>query len=379
MSTKPRIAIFLPSLNGGGAERAMVLFACTIQELGVDVEIVCAEKKGVLLPLIESRMSIVDLAAPRMLRAVFRLRAYLKKSKPDVLYATIVHANLAAVMASGGLRKQIKVILRESNAPISEKKRTVTRRISHRLVPRFYPRADAVIAVSTKVRDELLQVAPKLKTKLKVLETPVIPGDFVTQAAEDPMHAWFKEGEPPVILGVGRLHSQKNFPLLINAFAEVRKKLDCRLMILGQGLLKKELQALVDSLGITDHVCFAGFCLNPFSYMSRARVFVLSSNYEGMPNVLIQAMALATPVVATDCPGGNAECLENGALGELVPVGDVAKMAQAIEKSLEIRQRSDVAIKITQRFGAEAASRAYLELAGVVIPNRADDLKTGNQ
>lgn len=357
----------------------MVLFACTVQELGIDVEIVCAEKKGVLLPLIESRMTIVDLGAPRMLRAVFRLRAYLKKSKPQALYATIVHANLAAMMASGGMRKTLKVILRESNAPISEKKRTVTRRISHRLVPRFYPRADAVIAVSSKVRDELLQVAPKLKEILKVLETPVVPGDFVTQAAEDPKHPWFNEGEPPVILGVGRLHAQKNFPLLINAFAEVRKKVRCRLMILGQGPLKKDLQALVDSLGINQDVCFAGFCLNPFSYMSRARVFVLSSNYEGMPNVLIQAMALATPVVATDCPGGNAECLEGGALGELVPLGDVGKMAEAIEKSLEIRQRSDVAIKITQRFGAEAASRAYLELAGIVIPRPLEDRQTGNQ
>ena len=278
MSRKARIAVFLPSLNGGGAERAMVLFAQTIHQLGYDVELVCAEKTGVLVPLVDVRFPIVDLKAPRMVRAIRGLRGYLKDRKPDVIYSTIVHANLALLIASIGLKKQTRIVVRESNAPISEAKRTVSRRLSHFLVPYFYPSAHAVIAVSARVRDELVKLCGKLSRTTAVLETPVIPANFVTQAAEEPNHPWFKPGEPPVVLGVGRLHPQKNFPLLIRAFAEARKQKECRLIILGQGGLLDDLQKLAGELGVSEYISFPGFSLNPFSFMSRARVFVLSSD-----------------------------------------------------------------------------------------------------
>lgn len=343
----------------------MILFAQTIQQLGYEVEVVCAEKKGPLLSLINSRFPVVDLSAPRMARAIFGLRRYLKNHKPDVVYSTIVHSNLALLIASIGLKKKIKIIIRESNTPISERKKTLSRVISHFLASYLYRFAHVIIAVSSSVCDQLLQLNPALKRNVQVLDTPVIPANFITQAAEEPGHPWFAVGEPPVVLGVGRLHPQKNFPLLIRAFAEARKLKVCRLMILGQGPLLDELQSLARELSVAEDVCFAGFSLNPFSYMSRARVFVLSSDFEGMPNVLIQAMALGTPVISTDCPGGSADCLKNGEYGTLVPVNDPIRLATAITQALDSPRRDDVAEFTRRRFGAVQASRKYLAAAGV--------------
>ncbi len=367
METAPRIAIFLPSLNGGGAERAMILFAQTIQQMGCSVEIICAEKKGHLTALVDSRFPVVDLGAPRMARAIISLRRYLLEKKPDVVYSTIVHSNLALLIASIGLKKKVKIVIRESNTPLSEQKRTLSRYISHVLAGHLYRYAHVIIAVSSTVSEQLLQINPALRKNLKVLDTPVVPINFVAQAAEEPGHPWFAPGQPPVILGVGRLHPQKNFALLIRAFSEVRKTKECRLMILGQGALLEELKALAGELGVAEDVSFAGFTLNPFSYMGRARVFVLSSNCEGMPNVLIQAMALGTPVISTDCPGGSADCLKNGEYGALVPVNDTARLAQAIRDALDAPRRDDVAEFTRRRFGAESASRKYLAAAGVVF------------
>lgn len=378
MNRKPRIAVFLPSLQGGGAERALVLFARTAQELGCEVELVCADKNGVLLPLIDSRLPVVDLKAPRMMRAVKGLRRYLRERRPDAVYASIVHANLAVVLAARGMGKDIKVILRESNAPLSEKKRTWSRKLSHLLAPFLYRRAHRIIAVSAMVRDELVQMSSALAKKIEVLQTPVVPANFIAQAAEEPGHLWFSPGEPPVVLGVGRLHPQKNFALLIRAFANVRAQRVCRLIILGRGALQKELQALAESLGVAEDVSFAGFSLNPFAYMSRARLFVLSSDYEGMPNVLLQAMALGTPVISTDCPGGSAECLDGGRLGTLVPTGDVEKMSEAIAQGLDAMRREDAAEIITRQYGAEPATRAYLECAGIALPVKESPVRAQN-
>ncbi len=364
MSDPVDVVIFISSLGGGGAERAMILFARTIQELGVSVEIVCAQKTGPLQSLVDGTTPVIDLGAPRMLSAVRKLRRYLQHRKPKAIYSTVVHANLATVLATRGL-KNIKVVLRESNAPISEQKITLSRRLGHRLAPRLYAMADSVIAVSERVRQELIQHMPRVASRIVALDTPVIPTDFISQAAGDPLHPWFALGEPPVILGVGRLHPQKNFNLLIDAFAEVRARRPARLLILGEGPEREKLQRKISECGLGDDVQLFGFHLNPFSFMSRARVFVLSSIYEGMPNVLIQAMALGVPVVSTDCPGGSSECLEGGVLGELVPLNDPTAMSAAILRSLDKGSQSEVAERVTARFGAEAASRKYLSLAGI--------------
>ena len=174
-------------------------------------------------------------------------------------------------------------------------------------------------------------------------------------------HPWFAPGAPPVILGAGRLTEQKDFPTLIRAFALVRKKHPARLMILGEGEERSKLETLVQELGLEKEVSLPGFVDNPYKYMKRAAVFVLSSRWEGFPNVLVEAMALGTPVVSTDCPNGPAEILENGKWGELVPVGETQSLASAVLRTLD---RVDVvrvkgAAERADQFRVESIIREY--------------------
>ena len=177
-------------------------------------------------------------------------------------------------------------------------------------------------------------------------------------------HPWFLPGEPPVILGVGRLTQAKDFPTLIRAFALVRKKHPARLMILGEGEERSKLETLVQELGLEKEVSLPGFVDNPYKYMKRAAVFVLSSKWEGFGNVLVEAMALGTPVVSTNCPSGPAEILENGRWGRLVPVGDVYALAEAIIETLDEEHHPDVANR-AKDFAVELAVEKYINVLGV--------------
>jgi glycosyltransferase involved in cell wall biosynthesis len=181
--------------------------------------------------------------------------------------------------------------------------------------------------------------------------------------AEAPMKdPWLAGGEPPVILGVGRLATQKDFSTLLHAFARVRSQRPARLLILGEGDKRFELEALAQNLGLARDVRLPGYADNPFAYMRRCSVFVLSSAYEGLPTVLIEAMACGAPVVSTDCPSGPAEILEGGRYGCLVPIGDPDAMASAI---LTILQDAPDTTRTRQRaemFSIEASVDQYLNL-----------------
>jgi glycosyltransferase involved in cell wall biosynthesis len=170
-----------------------------------------------------------------------------------------------------------------------------------------------------------------------------------------------RAGEPPVILGVGRLTVQKDFPTLIRAFARVRQKRNARLLILGEGELRSELNALVAELGLQADVALPGFVENPFVFMRHASLFVLSSAWEGFGNVLVEAMACGMPVVSTDCPSGPAEILQNGKWGRLVPVGDVQALSEALLATLEESTHPDVAARAAE-CSVDRAVEGYLRV-----------------
>ncbi len=173
-----------------------------------------------------------------------------------------------------------------------------------------------------------------IRQKVQVIHNPVVTPELLQRAEEPLEHPWFQPKEPPVLLGVGRLTRQKNFPNLIRAFAEVRKRRPVRLLILGEGEERASLEDLVRSFGLEGEVGLPGFVQNPYPYMKRAAAFVLSSDWEGLPTVLIEALALGTPVVATDCPSGPREILQGGRWGRLVPVNNPTALAQALEATL---------------------------------------------
>lgn len=359
------IAIFMPSLHGGGAERAMVTFAREISGRGLRVDLVVANGIGALKPIIPEAVRLVDLKAPRMLSAVPGLVRYLRREKPQAIFSTITHANITAALASRIARAEARVVLRQSNAPLAEPHDSFGRWVAHRLIPRVYGLSDAIIAVSQGVADQLARMDKALERKVTVVPTPVISPEMIRQGHEDAGHAWLAPGEPPVVLAAGRLMRHKGFESLFEAFALLRRIRPARLIVIGEGAYRSELERKLRALGLERQVDLPGFKRNPFAFMSRARCFVLSSEYEGLPNVLIQAMSFGTPVVSTDCPTGPAEILDHGRLGKLVPVGDVHAMAEAICESLDLPRQCEAQASVQSRFGVPEASSAYLALAGM--------------
>lgn len=226
----------------------------------------------------------------------------------------------------------------------------------------FYPWADKIVAVSDGVAADLARFARLPRSLITTIYNPFDIGGMRIKAEEEPELPWVLPEALPVLLGVGRLTEQKDFTSLIQAFALVRQQRQVRLLILGEGELRNALAAQAKSLGLTpEDFAMPGFVSNPFSYLRRAEVFVLSSRWEGLPGVLIQAMACGAPVVATDCPSGPAEILEDGKWGRLVPVGDVSALANAIAVTLDEEQHPEVAQRAAD-FSVDRAVDAYLRV-----------------
>jgi glycosyltransferase involved in cell wall biosynthesis len=226
----------------------------------------------------------------------------------------------------------------------------------------FYSWADAIAPVSEGVAEDLTHLARRPLKQMQVIYNPVVTPQLFEKANEPVEHEWFATNAPPVILGVGRLSVQKDFPTLIRAFALVRKHIPARLMILGEGEDRSQLEVLIEELGLSADVTLPGFVSNPYAFMSKAGVFALSSVYEGLPTVLIEAMAVGTPVVSTDCPSGPREILDGGKYGSLVPVKDVQAIADAILTQLTSQKNTAVAQQRSQSFSLETAVNKYLKL-----------------
>lgn len=331
-----RIALFVPSLAGGGAERTMVHLARGFAARGYDVDLVLVAAKGPYLADVPRDVRIVDLHAGGVAAALPGLVRYLRRERPRGLLSTLNRPNIAAIVATRLARVATRAVVRQSNT-FSETSRRATRgmpRVLSVLVRHVYPWADDIVAVSDGVAHDLTLAAGLPRERIRVIPNPVVSPELFDLARQPVEHPWFAPGQPPVVLGVGRLAKQKDYTSLIAAFARVLSRRPARLVILGEGSERQRLEAYVAGLGLQESVSLPGFAQNPFAYMARAAVFVLSSTFEGLPGALIQALACGTPVVATDCPSGPREILRGGQFGRLVPVGDVAALATAIAGAL---------------------------------------------
>jgi glycosyltransferase involved in cell wall biosynthesis len=261
---------------------------------------------------------------------------YLRDEQPEALVSALNYANVVALWARRLAGVPKRVLVNEQNTVSSSAFNSAKRR--QRLVPylmkRFYPWADYIIGNSQGVAEDLSEVLGLPRQRVKILYNPVVTPEVQQKAEASLEHPWFQLDQPPVILAVGRLTKQKDFPTLIRAFAQVLPTRSARLMILGEGVDRPMLEALVKELGLQDHVSLPGFVNNPYAYMRRAALYVLSSRWEGLPTVLIEALYCGVPIVATDCPSGSREILADGQHGVLVPVGDVTALSQAIGAGL---------------------------------------------
>ena len=347
----------------------MLTLAGGIASAGLRVDLIVGKAAGHFIAQVPGNVSVFDLDAPRVLASLPRLVGYLRRERPDVLYSALDHANVIAICARFLSRSRARVFVSVRNTLSAKVLGSRSRReqLLPALARHVYPLADGITAVSEGVRRDLVQhigLSPQL---VRVMPNPVVTPQLLELAGHDPGHAWFQAGEPPVILAAGRLTPQKGFRTLLHAFDRVRQRHACRLVILGEGPERDALEALVRRLGLEGCCDLSGFASNPFAYMRRARLFVLSSAWEGLPGVLIQAMACGTAVLSTDCPSGPREILDGGRLGTLVPVADPEALAQAMIEALETTPDSAALIARAQDFSLDSAVREHLRYLGLEL------------
>jgi glycosyltransferase involved in cell wall biosynthesis len=360
-----KIALFLPSLEGGGAERVFVQLANEFAARGVRVDLTLAAARGPYLQTLSAGVRVIDFQASGVLRALPKLVGYVKRERPDVLMSGLDHANVVAILSRflSGSRTRCVVSVRAVSSAIYRDDRTLATWTTLRLTKAAYRFTDAVIANSNAVAADLEDSVPK--SKLKTIYNPLDLVGIERRCGVPVDHPWCAAGARPFVLSVGSLTPVKDFPTLLRAFALVRSTRDCRLVILGEGPDRRKLESLIDELGLRGDVLLPGFADNPFAWMRHANVFVSSSLTEGCPNALMEALACGTPVVSTDCIGGSSEVLEGGKWGRLVPVGRPDAMAAAILATLESVAHPDV----RQRAGDFGLSRVAQDYLRVLLPD----------
>lgn len=361
MTEKPAISFFLPNLKGGGAEKTLASLAGELVKYGLYVDFVLVKAVGVNLKILPREVNVIDLNAPNAFLCLLPLVAYFKRQRPDVVVSALDLTNLIAILARRLSGLEGRLYIRIDNTVSMQKRVFWKKFLEKRLLSFLYPQADGVIAVSRNVALDISTYAGISPVKIHTIYNPVITQDMLERSHGAVTHRWLTDGGKSVILGVGRLTEQKNFSNLIKAFALVRQKMDARLIILGEGEERPMLEQLVKDLGIGDDVELMGYVENPYPYMRSVDVFVLSSNWEGLPTVLIEAMACGAPVVSTNCPGGSAEILDGGCFGHLVPIEDARALAGAIEASL-LGDKRRPSSKWLDQFKVEPVIRQYLNI-----------------
>lgn len=342
----------------------MITLANLFAERGHAVCIITAKKQtGDYAPLVSRAVKVVALRTVSMWRTILPLARYLKQEQPDAMLSTLAEANMVALLARRFAHVPTRAIIREASTPTMAflKSPKIKKRLAGRLIPKIYPMADAIIAVSNGVLNDLKKLLSSAREKIFLIYNPVLTPSLPTLVQEPLSHPWFQSRNKAIVLSVGRLSPIKDHSTLLQAFALVREKFPARLVILGEGEERSNLLHLARSLGVAQDFDLPGFDPNPFKYMAHADVFVLTSRYEGLPNVLIQAMACECPVVSTNCPSGPEDILDGGKYGELVPVGDVEAIASAIKRVLE-GKRKPVPPEWLAQFDQERVVSQYLNL-----------------
>lgn len=359
-----KVAMFLHDLRAGGAERVSVNLANAIQQQGHDVDLVLINRLGcsAFFDELEPSIRVLELPQSRALTSVIGFRTYLMDERPDLVISALTHINVSALIACmmSSYRPRITVVEHGQFSKERAKPMSAALRAAYRLAPWLYPLANVIAAVSEGAKRDLASSVGMAPERISVLYNPVVTSNLVKASHVAIDHPWFEDGEPPVIMAVGVLRPEKNFPLLMRAFDILRQRRRARLVIIGDGPEKPALMKLAEAHRYAADIALLGFEANPFKYMRRAALLALCSDHEALPSVLIEAMACGTPVVATDCPTGPSEILEGGALGALPRTRDPIGFADALEVSLDSPISSDLLRKRAACFSAENTARRYL-------------------
>lgn len=364
---KPKkICFFVPRIVTGGLVQVMLTLAEAFADKGYSIDLATIHQSwpNDLKHLIPKNTNLIHLTASRPTTAIWPLVKHLKKSKPDVLISAGAAANYLAMLAKILAFSSTKTILTEHSQPsvdIFKSKKLIDKVIPF-FMRRLYPRADFIVAVSHSVARDLSTFIRYPLEKIYVIYNPIVNSKLTELSFAKLDHPWFKEKQYPIVLFVGRFSDVKNIPLLVNAFSLVRKSYECKLVLVGDGPERENLQSLVRDLALSKDTLLINYCPNPYPYMRHSNVLVLTSKWEGLGNVLIEAMACGTPVIATDNLESAREILDNGKFGVLTPNNNVKILADNIVKAIQyeaapknIKERANI-------FSVDTSVDQYLRL-----------------
>lgn len=389
---RQKLALHVFHLGEGGAQASTVSLAAELARRGHRVDLVVCRAAGPRLAQVPAAVNLVELrpsalfgaymlaADPvalllaawlrvrgrrepllRHIRYLPALARYLRRERPGALLSAMTASNLLALWAAKLAGGPTRIVVSEREHVQTQLREVGWQHLAP-MMRRMYPRAAARVAVAKGVADAVSLVARVPRADVVAIRNPVYHAQMSEWATAPLDHPWFQPGAPPVILGVGRLAPQKDFATLLRAFARVRSRRRARLLILGEGGRRDELETLARTLGVAADVAMPGFVDNPHAYMARAAAFALSSRWEGLPRVVVEALAAGCPVVSTDCPGGPTEILEAGVYGRLVPVGDSRALAEALLSTLDEAPPKERLRCRAQCFSVEGSADRYLEV-----------------
>lgn len=360
-----KLSILMSSFGDGGVERMVVNTTCGLAARGVDIRFFSGNPQGVHLDRLAPPIALEILPGDQR-RRMARLVEHLRDDRPDAVLVAKAPDFRLALKARRRSRSPTAIVMRPGTT-ITARVRGPAGRWKLWRLARLYRQADAIIANSAGVRDDIAQVAGIPGARIHLVRNPVITPDLESLAATPVEHPWLDDPDVPVVIGAGGLRQQKDFATLIRALALLRRRRPARLLLLGQGRQESRLREMTDELGLHDYVEFVGFVNNPYPWLARCSIFALSSRWEGSPNVLTEALALGTPVVSTDCRSGPREILDGGRYGPLVPVGDAEALAKAMDQVLdsppEAARLRQAASEYTQERNAEHYHRILTGLA----------------
>lgn len=355
------VLLFVPTLRGGGAERAMLNTAKAFLYQGYEVKIAVCQLVGEYIAEVPDEIEIIDLKSSRVMTGVFKLLFFVRRIRPILLLSTLTHTNVAICLSKPLFPRGVKLVLRESSTPSMTLKETsrIYVKFMFKMIPFFYRLADGIAAVSFGVKRDLEENFGIRAEKIFLAPNAVVTDEIQSLAAQAP-DIW-PEGQ--VVLCVGRLVPAKNFSMMLRAFSKVADQVEnCKLVILGEGPERKKLVHVISKLGLEEKVLMPGFKSNPYSYMSRCSVFVLSSNREGFPNVLVQAVYCGAKVVATNCKSGPSDLLVNENQKYLVPVNDPDSMAKKLIEVLKKQPEQNIDIS---DYHVSRSADYYIEALGL--------------
>lgn len=350
----------LPSMRGGGSERVISILLKYLDREKFDLSLVLLQKEGKYLADIPEDVKLYDLKSSKVRYSVFKLISLIRTTRPDIVFSTLGHMNLMLSLLRPWLSKKITFIARESNTVSIKNKYSSHPKIFDFLYKNFYDNFDLIVCQSLYMKNDLIKNYNVSYDKIHVINNPVEIEKINSMVNTDDMNPFSKQKMN--LLSVGRLNRQKGYDLLIQALAKL-EHIDFKMTILGEGPEKEKLQNMVNDYGLEKKIHFAGFKTNPYSYMKNADIFILSSRFEGFPNVVLETNACGTPVVAFNCPGGTNEIIQNGLNGFLCECENIESLAATIEKAAKYHFDKNAIISyIKQTYDVDIIIKQYEEV-----------------